>query len=155
MHTTNLKSWIVCYGLITLFSFILIPFAYFFYEEYDEDQSIKDRIFGALKYTMFFVMISFLLSMFGLFLKPTTKAPKIDLDWFRKLLTDSSKWKNLNMPKIYLTHVFFKKKKRWWKGYYVCCSMSYLTWYVGVYWLYSKFLFFFFKINKNRRIKFL
>lgn len=91
MHTTNLKSWIVCYGLITLFSFILIPFAYFFYEEYDEDQSIKDRIFGALKYTMFFVMISFLLSMFGLFLKPTTKVPKIDLDWFRKLLTDSSK----------------------------------------------------------------
>jgi LMBR1 domain-containing protein 1 len=83
---------IVCYGLITVFSFILIPFAYFFYEELDEDQSIKDRIFGALKYTSFFVVISVLLSIFGLFLKPTTKTPKIDLDWFRKLLTDSSKY---------------------------------------------------------------
>ncbi|GAA5802075.1 hypothetical protein HPULCUR_007535 [Helicostylum pulchrum] len=61
-----------------------------FTTSYDEDQSIKDRIFGALKYTMFFVLISFLLSMFGLFLKPTTKTPKIDLDWFRKLLTDSN-----------------------------------------------------------------
>ncbi|KAI8065024.1 hypothetical protein BDF21DRAFT_346581, partial [Thamnidium elegans] len=90
MTFTTSVVYYVCYGLITLFSFILIPFAYFFYEEYDEDQSIKDRIFGALKYTMFFVMISFLLSMFGLFLKPTTKAPKIDLDWFRKLLTDSN-----------------------------------------------------------------
>ncbi|CAO0799625.1 unnamed protein product [Mucor circinelloides] len=79
----------VCYGLITLFSFLLIPFAYFFYEEYDDEESIKDRIWSALKYTSFFVVISILLFMFGLFLKPTTKAPKIDLDWFRKLLTDS------------------------------------------------------------------
>ncbi|KAI8091112.1 uncharacterized protein B0P05DRAFT_300096 [Gilbertella persicaria] len=80
----------VCYGLITTFSFVLIPFAYFFYEEYDEEETLSDRIFGALKYTSFFVVICLLLSMFGLFLKPTTKAPKIDLDWFRKLLTDNS-----------------------------------------------------------------
>lgn len=83
----------VCYGLITLFSFFLIPFAYFFYEEYDEDESIKDRIFGALKYTSFFIVISILLLVFGLFLKPNTKSgPKIDLDWFRKLLLESSKF---------------------------------------------------------------
>jgi LMBR1 domain-containing protein 1 len=70
----------------------MIPFAYFYYEEYDdEDQSIKDRIFGALKYTSFFVVISILLSIFGLFLKPTSKPPHIDLDWFKKLITDSSK----------------------------------------------------------------
>ncbi|CAO3656079.1 unnamed protein product [Mucor hiemalis] len=80
----------VCYGLIALFSFFLIPFAYFYYEEYDEDESLGDRVFGALKYTSFFVIISVLLSIFGLFLKPTTKAPKIDLDWFKKLLTDSN-----------------------------------------------------------------
>ncbi|KAK4509176.1 CDP-diacylglycerol--glycerol-3-phosphate 3-phosphatidyltransferase [Mucor velutinosus] len=79
----------VCYGLITLFSFLLIPFAYFFYEEYDDEESIKVRIWSALKYTSFFVVISILLFLFGLFLKPTTKAPKIDLDWFKKLLTDS------------------------------------------------------------------
>ncbi|KAI8329257.1 hypothetical protein EDC96DRAFT_529615 [Choanephora cucurbitarum] len=80
----------VSYGLITIFSFILIPFAYFFYEELDEEETLSDRIFGALKYTSFFVIISILLSMFGLFLKPTTKTPKIDLDWFKKLLTDSN-----------------------------------------------------------------
>ncbi|CEG65235.1 hypothetical protein RMATCC62417_02058 [Rhizopus microsporus] len=76
------------YGTITMFSFFLIPFAYFFYEEYDEDQSLKDRIMGALKYTSFFVIISVLLSIFGLFLKPTARPPKIDLDWFKKLLTE-------------------------------------------------------------------
>lgn len=87
----GLHAPLVCYGLITLFSFFLIPFAYFFYEEYDEEESIKDRIWSALKYTSFFVVISILLFAFGLFLKPTTKAPKIDLDWFKKLLTDSRK----------------------------------------------------------------
>jgi LMBR1 domain-containing protein 1 len=70
----------------------LIPFAYFFYEEYDEEESIKDRIWSALKYTSFFFVISILLFAFGLFLKPTTKVPKIDLDWFKKLLTDSRKF---------------------------------------------------------------
>lgn len=86
-----------------MFSFFLIPFAYFFYEEYDEDQSLKDRIMGALKYTSFFVIISVLLSIFGLFLKPTARPPKIDLDWFKKLLTedckcsDNKKEKNANV----------------------------------------------------------
>lgn len=77
------------YGTITIFCFFLIPFAYFFYEEYDEDQSSNDRIYGALKYTSFFVIISILLLIFGLFLKPTSKPPKIDLDWFKKLLTEN------------------------------------------------------------------
>lgn len=95
VHVYKLISFLVCYGLIALFSFFLIPFAYFYYEEYDEDESLGDRVFGALKYTSFFVIISVLLSIFGLFLKPTTKAPKIDLDWFKKLLTDSSKYEFL------------------------------------------------------------
>ncbi|CAO3678345.1 unnamed protein product [Rhizopus stolonifer] len=79
----------IVYGFITVFCFFLIPFAYFFYEEYDEDQCLKDRTYGALKYTSFFVVISNLLLIFGLFLKPTTKPPKIDLDWFKKLLTEN------------------------------------------------------------------
>ncbi|KAI8997686.1 hypothetical protein BDB01DRAFT_771978 [Pilobolus umbonatus] len=90
MTATIKLVYFVCYGLITLFSFALIPFAYFYYEEYDEDESIAERIWGALKYTSFFIIISFLLIIFALFLKPTSTPPKIDLDWFRKLLTDSN-----------------------------------------------------------------
>ncbi|KAI9476205.1 MAG: hypothetical protein EXX96DRAFT_576195 [Benjaminiella poitrasii] len=91
MMTMTMKiAYYVCYGLITLFSFFLIPFAYFYYEEYDDEESLKDRILTALKYTSFFVVISILLFVFGLFLKPTTKMPKIDLDWFKKLLTDNN-----------------------------------------------------------------
>ncbi|CEP14813.1 hypothetical protein [Parasitella parasitica] len=89
MKLTMSIVYYVCYGLITFFSFLLIPFAYFFYEEIDEEETISDRIGSAAKYTSFFVVISVLLFAFGLFLKPTTKAPKIDLDWFKKLLTDS------------------------------------------------------------------
>lgn len=79
-----------CYGLITFFSFALIPFAYFYYEEYDEDECIRERVWSASKYTSFFITISLLLVIFALFLKPTPIPPKIDLDWFRKLLTDSN-----------------------------------------------------------------
>lgn len=82
----------MCYGLIALFSFLIIPFTYFYYEEYDDDenQTRRDRILGALKYTSFFVVISVLLLMIGLFVKPSERPPKVDLDWFEKLLTESS-----------------------------------------------------------------
>ncbi|ORY92301.1 LMBR1-like membrane protein-domain-containing protein [Syncephalastrum racemosum] len=82
----------VCYGLIALFSFLIIPFAYFYYEEYDDDenQTRRDRVLGALKYTSFFVVISILLLMIGLFVKPSERPPKVDLDWFEKLLTESN-----------------------------------------------------------------
>ncbi|KAI9031816.1 hypothetical protein CLU79DRAFT_808706 [Phycomyces nitens] len=79
-----------CYGLVGLVCFFVIPFAYFYYEEYEEDQPMKDRVTGALKYTSFFVVISLLLFLFGLFLKPTQETPHIDLDWFRKLLAESN-----------------------------------------------------------------
>ncbi|KAI7900291.1 LMBR1-like membrane protein-domain-containing protein [Cokeromyces recurvatus] len=91
MMTLSIKTaYYICYGLITLFSFFLIPFAYFYYEEYDDEETRKERVLSALKYTSFFVIISILLFIFGLFLKPTTKIPKIDLDWFKKLLTDNN-----------------------------------------------------------------
>lgn len=82
-----------CYGAIGIFSFFLIPFAYFYYEEYDdeEEQTNLDRILGALKYTSFFVVICILLVVAGLFVKPSQEPPTLGLGWLEKLLIGNSK----------------------------------------------------------------
>lgn len=80
------------YGLILTFSFFIIPFAYFYYEEYEEEgQTKSQRRASAFKYTLFFIIIVGLLFLFGLFLKPHVIPPHIDLDWFKHLLTESCK----------------------------------------------------------------
>ncbi|KAJ8661173.1 hypothetical protein O0I10_002921 [Lichtheimia ornata] len=86
----------VCYGMIALFIFFLIPFAYFYYEEYDEEQTRQQRASSALRYTSFFIVISVLLFLFGLFVKPSHRPPKLDLDWLEKLLTESNGEKSLS-----------------------------------------------------------
>ncbi|RUS22141.1 hypothetical protein BC937DRAFT_90224 [Endogone sp. FLAS-F59071] len=48
------------------------------------------RVFGALRYTSFFIIINIVLVVIGLFLKPSGESKKIDLDWFKRLLTESS-----------------------------------------------------------------
>ncbi|KAI9258776.1 hypothetical protein BDA99DRAFT_514103 [Phascolomyces articulosus] len=99
MTTTVQFVYYGCYGLVALFSFFMIPFAYFYYEEYDgddEEQTWHDRVWGALKYTSFFVVISLLLFLFGLFVKPSSRPPKLDLDWLEKLLTESNGEKSIS-----------------------------------------------------------
>ncbi|RUS20558.1 hypothetical protein BC938DRAFT_475543 [Jimgerdemannia flammicorona] len=77
------------YAGIALFSSFIIPFAYFFFEEYEEGQPTNQRIIGAFRYTFFFIVINIVLLLFGLFLKPGENS-KIDLDWFRRLISESS-----------------------------------------------------------------
>ncbi|KAL0138700.1 hypothetical protein V8B55DRAFT_1517051 [Mucor lusitanicus] len=80
----------VFYGSIVAFSFFVIPYAYFYYEEYEEEgQSKSQRRLSALKFTIFTVSIVGCLFLFGLFLKPNILPPHIDLDWFKHLLTES------------------------------------------------------------------
>lgn len=54
------------YGLILVFSFGLIPFAYFYYEEEDENVSTGQRIWGGCKYTIFVIVIVAILLIVGL-----------------------------------------------------------------------------------------
>jgi hypothetical protein len=39
------------------FAFVIIPFSYFYYEEYDENITVKQRIVGGAKYTVFLLLI--------------------------------------------------------------------------------------------------
>jgi len=58
----------VLYGLILGFAFMVIPFAYFYYEEHDEDVSIGQKVWGGIKYTIFLVIIVSILLIVGLVL---------------------------------------------------------------------------------------
>jgi len=63
----------ILYCLVLVFAFMLIPFAYFYYEEDDEDLTIRQRIWGGCKYTIFLILIIIILFIIGLFLKPGDK----------------------------------------------------------------------------------
>ncbi|KAI9289074.1 LMBR1-like membrane protein-domain-containing protein [Umbelopsis sp. AD052] len=81
----------ICYGLIGVFTFFVIPFTYFYYEESDDDTTSGQRTAAALKYTSFFVAISVILLLMGLFMRQAEhQHPHMDLDWFKHLLSASN-----------------------------------------------------------------
>lgn len=83
------------YSLDTLLCLLVIPFTYFFYEEYDEvaaetrEQTIGKRFWGAFKYTVSFVGIIVVLFLVGFFLPISKNKGGQDLDYFKRLLTEN------------------------------------------------------------------
>ncbi|KAF2281187.1 uncharacterized protein EI97DRAFT_447237 [Westerdykella ornata] len=86
------------YSLDAVLCLLVIPFTYFWYEEYDEDaaehgeQTFGQRFWGALKYTVsfiFFVIIIFLVGFFVPFAKQAKRDDRLDLDYFRHLLQEN------------------------------------------------------------------
>lgn len=61
-------TYYVLYSFILFFSFGLIPFAYFYFEEGDDDTTLRQRIWGGCKYTIFVILIVVVLLIVGLFL---------------------------------------------------------------------------------------
>ncbi|KAF2069994.1 hypothetical protein CYY_008686 [Polysphondylium violaceum] len=66
---------LVLYGAVAVVSLILIPFAYFFYEEYDENETIGSRIYAGCKYTIFFIVFTIVLLVVGAFVRPGSSKP--------------------------------------------------------------------------------
>lgn len=86
------------YSLDALLCLLVIPFTYFWYEEYDEDaaehgeQTAGQRIWGALKYTaafLVFVVVIFLIGFFVPFAKQAKDDKRLDLDYFKHLLAEN------------------------------------------------------------------
>ncbi|KAI9713773.1 MAG: hypothetical protein M1828_001367 [Chrysothrix sp. TS-e1954] len=79
------------YSLDALLCLLVVPFTYFFYEEYDDreaeagTQSIGQRLWAASKYTLVFLFLCIILFLVGFFL-PVKEKHK-DLDYFKDLLT--------------------------------------------------------------------
>ncbi|KFH72202.1 hypothetical protein MVEG_02493 [Podila verticillata NRRL 6337] len=87
MQDTVRIVYYVAYGLIASFIFFWIPLSYFYFEELEEDQGVGSRLWAALKYTFFFIIIAGILLVTGLFMKPNDHED-VDLDWLRKILAN-------------------------------------------------------------------
>jgi len=85
----------ILYACILALAFGIIPFAYFYYEEADEDNGLRERIWAGCKYTIFLIIIVVVILIVGLILyfvnpseKPTsTTAAK---EWAANLLSEDN-----------------------------------------------------------------
>jgi len=87
IHTTIQYVYAGLYCCILFFSAIVIPFSYFYYEEYDPDEK-KSRCGHAFKFTAGFIVVVIALVIMGLFLQSpfdfsTNDPPDV---WAKKLI---------------------------------------------------------------------
>jgi LMBR1 domain-containing protein 1 len=91
---------IVYYTLLsldTLLCLIVVPFTYFWYEEYDEvaieegTQTVGQRFWGAFKYTIGFILLMVIIFLVGFFvpIERNQKGAHFDLDFFKNLLAQN------------------------------------------------------------------
>lgn len=85
----------ILYSLDALLCLLVIPFTYFWYEEYDEvasesgEQTLGQRFWGAFKYTLSFIAIVVILFLVGFFVPVRDEHRDFDFDYFKKLLTEN------------------------------------------------------------------
>ncbi|KAL1644591.1 hypothetical protein SLS61_008757 [Didymella pomorum] len=96
-HTLQIVYYLL-YSLDAVLCLLVVPFTYFYNEEYDDDaaehgeQTVGQRILGALKYTiafLLFVVIIFLVGFFVPFAKQAKDDKRLDLDFFKHLLEEN------------------------------------------------------------------
>lgn len=87
----------ILYSLDALLCLLVIPFTYFWYEEYDEvasetgEQTVGQRLWGSFKYTLSFIAIVVILFLVGFFVPVSKDKVGMDLDYFKRLLTENRK----------------------------------------------------------------
>lgn len=81
---------VVLYGIDALFCLLIIPFTYFWYEEWDGDSTLASRVAGALKYSILFLAITVALLLTGFFI-PMSKdlTGHVDLDYLKHLVSEN------------------------------------------------------------------
>ncbi|RVX74489.1 putative lysosomal cobalamin transporter [Exophiala mesophila] len=85
------------YSLDAVLCLIVIPFTYFWYEEYDEvaqeegSQTFGSRFWGALKFTLAFVFLVVAIFLVGFFIPRASnhEGAHFDLDFFKRLLAEN------------------------------------------------------------------
>lgn len=85
------------YSLDAVMCLLVVPFTYFWYEEYDEvatedgTQTVGNRLWGAFKYTVVFIALCAILFLVGFFIPVANEArdDHRDLDYFKDLLTEN------------------------------------------------------------------
>jgi LMBR1 domain-containing protein 1 len=95
-HTLKIVYYIL-YSLDALLCLLIVPFTYFFYEEYDQvaaeegSQTFGARFCGAFKYTIVFIFLCVALFLVGFFVPVARhrEGAHFDLDYFKSLLTEN------------------------------------------------------------------
>lgn len=91
------------YSLDAVLCLLVVPFTYFWYEEYDEvaaeegSQTIGSRLGGALKYTLGFIALVVILFLVGFFV-PVAKdrnGAHYGLEYFKRILEENRKFNSL------------------------------------------------------------
>lgn len=86
------------YSLDAVLCLLVVPFTYFWYEEFDEDatehgtQTFGSTLWGAFKYTIAFIALVVILFLVGFFVPVAKKArhgKHMDLDYFKHLLAEN------------------------------------------------------------------
>lgn len=85
------------YSLDALLCMIVVPFTYFWYEEFDEveaeegQQTFGSRFWGAFKYTLIFIALVVIIFLVGFFVPVAARKEggHLDLDYFKRLLTEN------------------------------------------------------------------
>ena len=87
------------FSLDALLCLVVVPFTYFWHEEYDEvaseegQQTIGSRFWGAFKYTIAFIALVVIIFLVGFFV-PIAKDRKgghYDLDFFKHIIEDQNR----------------------------------------------------------------
>lgn len=88
------------YSLDAVLCLLVVPFTYFWYEEYDETateegtQTTGSRLWGAFKYTTVFILLCVILFLVGFFVpvgRHYDRGRHLDLDYFKDLLSENRK----------------------------------------------------------------
>ncbi|KAL4977843.1 putative lysosomal cobalamin transporter [Aspergillus desertorum] len=88
-------AYYILYSLDILLCLLVVPFVYFWYEEYDEvaaqagEQSFGQRFWGASRYTLSFVAIMIVLFLLGLFVPISRANNGNGLDFFKNILGEN------------------------------------------------------------------
>ncbi|MCJ1377542.1 hypothetical protein MMC17_000637 [Xylographa soralifera] len=101
------------FSLDALLCLVVLPFTYFWYEEYDEvaaeegTQTLGKRFWGAFKYTIAFILLVVILFLVGFFV-PVARdrsGGHYDLDFFKNLLTENHGERSLTFSLGLLTTI--------------------------------------------------
>ena len=81
---------VVLYAIDAVFCLLIIPFTYFWYEEWDEESTLGSRVRGASKYSALFLLITLALLLTGFFIPISHDLTGgIDLDYLKHLLSQN------------------------------------------------------------------
>ncbi|KAH9500668.1 putative lysosomal cobalamin transporter [Bulinus truncatus] len=85
-----LITYYVLYGIVAFCLFIFLPFMYFFYEEKDENATMKSRCCTALKYAIVCILIAATFLLIGAFVPTKSNPNSNSTDWkkIEALFTD-------------------------------------------------------------------